>query len=507
MKALNSKTFLLNEGLEDRSQIIEGRAVIAAQETSLSPHQKARRRAKWKAKRIGLVYWPALIGAAIDPNAFLVAEEVLLRHHSAWGTKGEDGTLSHGGWDSQGHWGISAQHVEKAWYASGCRDSAKFRWLIAAYRPRDGWLVQPRKGDSVQDLQWMEKGARHLRVQQVCDLPGRVSRKTLRFLGRVSSQCREALLTAIQLPEGAGEAPRNRRIRIRDLNFAQAALLATAPSGRRSKWDALKTAEHREMASGPLSLDWYQRYYAPGFRGASVEHAKALGRGVPPAKLIPEAISRKEAHEALTSVVYLESGWMGFLAIHLGHGQTVRSDRVSRWLGVIHSTGRWNKMEATRVAHGPAGQAREFRFLDILDEVQDEDIVNGRDRVEDVFDRASTRLAAASEGNGRDDHLMLCQVPDWLKGKSYITPLVTPAALRREGRQMHHCVAGYAESTQRGQSICFGISTPDGRSTVEVARDGSRVFQHKGVRNATPPDANNKLLEELLVAARTRHAS
>lgn len=93
-------------------------------------------RAKRAARSMGLAYWPALaFGPKIDPRAYKMAEDALVRGgHGLWGDRTPEG-FSHGGWDSQGYYGISPWDVARAWYACGCRANAKFRaWLEVLQR-------------------------------------------------------------------------------------------------------------------------------------------------------------------------------------------------------------------------------------------------------------------------------------------------------------------------------------------------------------------------------------
>ena len=45
----------------------------------------------------------------------------------------------------------------------------------------------------------------------------------------------------------------------------------------------------------------------------------------------------------------------------------------------------------------------------------------------------------------------------------------TPAELAREGKEMDHCVGGYAGAVERGQCHILAIKTRQGRSTVELS--------------------------------------
>ena len=514
MKALNSKTFLLAEGLEDRAEIVAGRAAMAVRKENVYDIEKEKKfKARRKADRIGLVYWPALLeDYGVDPWAYVYAEEVLTETHLPWGTRVGD-VMSHGGWDMQGHYGVSPSVVARAWKVSGCRNSAKFRWLVSHWNAGsvgaswgNGWGFKPRKADSVQDLEAMAKGARHVAKHSVSG--AYCSRKTLRFLGRVSSGMREALLSNSDARTAerfaAGE---HNVVRIRHLDFESARRLQATPIDRRGKWDSFRTVTFRISQLGPWRDEDLRAYYAPGFPGADLARAQRLGRGESPLQILPEAASRKEAHAALTDPLFLDAPYAHWLAGYLGHDAPVRSLVVCRWLGFIHQSGRWSKLTPPRVAHGPAGQAREFRFLDIVDEVDDADIVNGKDRVEDVFHRAAERLVTDMEASGAGDPFeLLARAPEWAMNRTGITPLLTRHALQQEGRRQSHCVGGYWQSTQRRQSLCVSVRTQEGRSTAELSWDGRTLYQHHGFNNKDLPLANRELIQQLVNELRGKAA-
>lgn len=505
MKALNTKEFLLNEGLQDRAEILAGRVEMARRkECEYDVEKEKKFRARRKAERIGLVYWPALLeDYGVDPWAFVYAEEVLMERHLPWGTCIGD-VMSHGGWDMQSHYGIGPSNVARAWLLAGCRNSAKFRWLVRNWNAGsvgaswgNGWGFRPRKSDTVADMEAMAKGARHVSRHSVNG--AHCSRKVLRLLGRVSSGMREALLTAAEVKsserylQGTGSL-----IRIRHLDFESARRFQSAPIDRRGKWDSFRTAEFRISQLGPWRDEDIRAYYAPGFPGADLARAQRLGRGESPLQILPEAASRKEAHAALTDPLFLDAPFTHWLSGYLGHDTPVRSPVVCRWLGFVHQSGRWSKLTQTRIAHGPAGQAREFRFLDIVDEVDDADIVNGKDRVEDVFHRAAERLVADMEANGGDQFELLARAPDWVLNREGITPLLTRHALQQEGKRQSHCVGGYWQSTQRRQSLCVSVRTHEGCSTAELSWDGRTLYQHHGFNNKDLPDANRALIQQLV---------
>jgi hypothetical protein len=79
-------------------------------------------------------------------------------------------------------------------------------------------------------------------------------------------------------------------------------------------------------------------------------------------------------------------------------------------------------------------------------------------------------------------------------GEVTFTPLVTTEQFFAEGKEMLHCVATYAGDAAVGRSLILGLSSPAGRSTLELVlhlceQTGYRlaVQQLQGVNNGDPP--------------------
>ncbi len=214
------------------------------------------RRARRKAEEIGLAFWPALLWnqesgeynsggymigtqGRVDPLAFVAAEQVLLRKgNKPWGTKFEEvfppemarkNKIHHGGWDSCGHYGVSPETVATCWFASGCKDSRKFRWLI-----RHGGcpVVRGVKSLSICQLRDLTRGSQWL--QNHCQETYMFATKTIIALGRISPAARKAAIEGLDLasyqrcseflPGGGYRSP---KIRIRDLNWTAVKRLQT----------------------------------------------------------------------------------------------------------------------------------------------------------------------------------------------------------------------------------------------------------------------------------------
>ncbi|NCC28518.1 MAG: hypothetical protein EOM22_10330 [Gammaproteobacteria bacterium] len=201
-------------------------AVLLRGEYARRGHENALRR---KAKSIGLAYWPALRLRGVDPAAFVAAERVLCRTHGLYGETLDDGSRSRGGWDSQGHYGLSPESVRSYWFSAGCRDNAKFRWQVAHQE-----LI--RKGVTLHD-HLMRKRAQWW----LSHTPWRttyLTRGALRALARVSPWARWTAL------RGIGTWPESQSVvRLKDLDWAEVGRL----QGKR----AWQRAQHC-----PKGLQW-----------------------------------------------------------------------------------------------------------------------------------------------------------------------------------------------------------------------------------------------------------
>jgi hypothetical protein len=85
-----------------------------------------------------------------------------------------------------------------------------------------------------------------------------------------------------------------------------------------------------------------------------------------------------------------------------------------------------------------------------------------------------------------------------------VSELLTPLELQQEGRQMHHCVGGYANAIRSGRSRIIRIRGPHSKawSTVELRRgaEGYDVAQHRAVFNRDPAPRNKLVLAYMLRA-------
>jgi hypothetical protein len=492
----------------------------------LRPEQLAERVwLKRRARQIGLAYWPALRERGVDPRAFVIAEQVLAPHAGVWGTYAQDGYKSHGPWDSYGYRGLTPGEVARLWRICGCRDSAKYRFVLrVVWRARQqglgwvggressdvvGWGFDPRKGDSLDFLCAYARGARWLAHQWDGANIWRFSRKATAAIGRLSPELRVAAIKGVCLDDLDDEAI----IRIRDLNWPEvvrvqrmlaeasperAAIIRAALSGTRRAAAILGIAVPQEPSRREMREVRRQIADAicPAYPGIPLRFARRLALGERPVDLANGQLTKAEAHAWLRAGAPLDVvDWYC-----QRHGlPVVRSWRVAKWLLAIRQAGRWAAIEREREARLPGGETRTFRALDVLDEVMDEDIRTGRDSVSAVLERAARRLGEEQLQAALDDHRQLAPLPAWASRlPRWVRILRTPAALAREGEAMHHCVGGYASAVERGQCHILAVRSRHGCSTVEVRPSTLTIVQHKGPYNGEPPRRHVVLVQALL---------
>src|SRR5262249_45644486 len=81
-----------------------------------------------------------------------------------------------------------------------------------------------------------------------------------------------------------------------------------------------------------------------------------------------------------------------------------------------------------------------------------------------------------------------------------IDEILDSAALRAEGRQMHHCVAGYRASVQDGRASIWSMRSTRGHLTrrmTTIRLDGltRRIVECRGPCNRLPKPAEREMLE------------
>lgn len=392
--------------------------------------------------------------------------------------------------------------------------SALLRWGNREWLPASEWAETRRAGGLRR--RWLRHAVEIGRALRRSSLAGvgalRVSAQALRRLGALCPELQRVALRGAMERADAERGGACAVIRVRHLDWAAVARGAAALAHDRTGRVRAAMAYH-ERDDGGISLRFanlcsaasmttsHQRWSAwlcPAYPGVTLAQAARLCRGESPVQVSGGQLTRREAHEWLSTAPELSpTEWLARgLSAECHH---LRSAAVVRWLYDVRRRGGWGQLERERTLHGPAGQTVRWRFLDRVDEIQDVDLSRGvRTGVEEAFAHAAERLGSAWLEQNRGNHRVLASVPPrWRLYRNSMRPLVTPAQLIREGEEMHHCVGGYASAVEQGQSVILALSVVGHRSTVELSPDG-RVLQHHGPRNEPPHPLCQRVLEKFL---------
>lgn len=237
--------------------------------------------------------------------------------------------------------------------------------------------------------------------------------------------------------------------------------------------------------------DRWSAWLCPAYPKATLEQAVRLCLGESPVSISGGQLSRREAHEWLSTAPELTpTEWLTRL---LPGAPRVRSTAVARWLLDVHRRGGWGQLTRERDIHGPAGRVVRRALIDVLDEIQDVDLAEGpKTHVDMAFERAAERLARAHEASNPDSDMLLAEPPKWRLYRG-MRVLVTPRMLASEGRALGHCVSGYGPAVAAGQCVILSLTVGGHRSTAELSRDG-RVYQHRGPSNEEPHPVHQRVL-------------
>ncbi len=518
-----SSSAIIAEGLEDWNEIKAVRAIARDPVTAEERQQKRRiRAAKAYAAAYGINNWSVFMAdKRYQPSreAMVAAEAVLIPIHGEYGSTLADGKRSRGGFDSYSCHGLSGSDVRALWFIAGCKDSSKFRFMVKHW---NRWEQPFKKGDSFPFCVNYLRGWRWLAAnKKFVDRNGEVAsfgRKAIAALGRISPIARRAAVEGVRLWDGNVGAV-NTPIRIRDLN-----------------WDAVKRTQdilrcgNAKVRLGLLpdravikevtgQLPPVGRYIDPmltnaaiaalvphyamdrelwemGVGPVSLQDAKDLVLGK---KTIGGIVSEGQFTDKVATQFLEENNCPGFVdpmgwyARRIGV-PTHRSVKVMDWMSYLQKKGWWSEMIKERVQH-VGGEERRFTALQLLDEIQDEDILTGKEGVAVVLRRASERNGEAFFQANKEDYRTLRHgLPTWTKKMpKWMKVLNTRSALANEGRDLKHCVGGYISAVETGKSIILSISSRHGRSTVECS-DHMVVMQHRGESNGVPPSRHDQLL-------------
>ena len=140
-----------------------------------------------------------------------------------------------------------------------------------------------------------------------------------------------------------------------------------------------------------------------------------------------------------------------------------------------------------RTVFGPAGAERQFRFVDIIDEIHDDDVTTVKTSPEVVFENAARRRE--EEIKLRMKELVQFEKAPF-KIELPLVQIMNSHDLIVEGETMDHCVGGYWHACKRGTTVICKGTANSVRFTVEISNQNGDwgIYQVKGHRNGHPGD-------------------
>jgi len=242
-------------------------------------------------------------------------------------------------------------------------------------------------------------------------------------------------------------------------------------------------------------------FVCPSYPKVFVLAAIRIARGETPVQLSNGVLTKKEAHEWLSSGMddMYPVDWLLRNITIVPQGK-VKSPLLARWLLAAEKRGGLGQLTRVRVQYGPRGQRMEFRFVDVIDHVTEADLVNGPNTtIEDAFQSASNRGGEEYARRFEEDFRSIGKEPAvWklIPGARY---LKTPSALVNEGREMKHCAGTYIRNVEEGYSAVVAMNLNGARSTFEVRIEDNVVTQHMGLNDKRPPQVCIEALEGMMV--------
>ena len=150
-------------------------------------------------------------------------------------------------------------------------------------------------------------------------------------------------------------------------------------------------------------------------------------------------------------------------------------------------------MTKEHVVYGPAGKQVTFRYIDKLDELRADDLINGISTKPDVaFERAARRLEEKARLD-MGENMKFSPAP--FKAAKGIRQLMDSDSLKEEGKRMHNCVSGYAGACLRNVTYIFHVVKGTAEATMEVTSE-KKMLQLYAENNSEPTEGIRKLAFE-----------
>lgn len=156
--------------------------------------------------------------------------------------------------------------------------------------------------------------------------------------------------------------------------------------------------------------------------------------------------------------------------------RSVHHGQVAVWFFAKYAQNS-EKWEQIRIIHGPAGETRQYRYIDMLDEIAFQDLVNGlRTSVDTVLEASARRLEALYLAE-MGENLELPILKE-VKETMIIKQIINSNDLKEEGKVQSNCVGGYIKSCLQQRSYIYTTGDRlEDRITIELISAGNKKFE------------------------------
>lgn len=144
-----------------------------------------------------------------------------------------------------------------------------------------------------------------------------------------------------------------------------------------------------------------------------------------------------------------------------------------------------------RIVYGPEGRTRTFRYIDIIDEITKDDLINGiKTKPDTAFENAARRKEAELQ---KEMGINICLPKSPWKDSNQVHQIKTSDKLKEEGHIMNNCVAGYFKACQAKRCYIYHVDGRNCSATMEISPAGE-IFQ---LYEAGNKPARKELVEQV----------
>lgn len=302
----------------------------------------------------------------------------------------------------------------------------------------------------------------------------------------------EALHIAVQL------ANRLHRFEAAKVLQDRIAVIESAPTERRnviaasfSMLDAGQATARRGDAGGHRIIA-LNRLLRDSYHDAPTDLLARLTLGESPVMLSGSKgsrLSRREAHSWMSDPDHLEAAEWLLRKSNMATTSRTHDVAVARWfISAMSDPMRKAALIRNHDEVGPHGEVISGSYCDHINQLCRIDL---RRSVEDSFRNAMARMWRNGQRVALNHPEPLREAPAWWCDIPCSQLLLSAADLANEGRELHHCVGGYAQDVSSGKLLIVSLRVPERtssgimirRSTVSFDATTLQVLQHRGSSN------------------------